>query len=60
VELFNLIEHPGAVQAFAWTWHDGGKIRYTIVLRLPPINSAEDAVQAALSSGSHARPTDEL
>lgn len=29
----------GAATAFAWAWNDDGEIRYTAVLKVPPISS---------------------
>jgi hypothetical protein len=51
VETFDLHDHPTAKVAYAWErWRDEEKAEpeYTIVLGVPPINSAQDAVKAAI------------
>jgi hypothetical protein len=49
VEVFRIV-HPQAKYAYAWNYKDaGGKSHYPVVLGIPPINSAEDAVRAYLS-----------
>ena len=49
VETFNLLNHPTAKRVYAWErWEPGEEPRYTIVLSAPPINSAQDAVKAAI------------
>jgi hypothetical protein len=51
VEVFDLIGHPTAVRAYAWS-HDtddpANPKRHVTVLHLHPIKSAEDAVKAAV------------
>jgi len=44
VETFGLIGHPKAKRAFAWR----EKGRYTIVLEIPPVDSAKMAVKMAM------------
>lgn len=49
VEVFDLIGHPQAKWAFAWSHEmDDGRINHVAVLGVPPINSALDAVRAAV------------
>jgi len=51
VETFDLHDHPTAKVAYAWErWRDDEKadVEYTVVLGVPPINSAQDAVKAAI------------
>jgi hypothetical protein len=49
VETFDLLDHPSAKRAYAWErWEPGKEPRYTVVLGVPPINSANDAVKAAI------------
>ena len=51
VETFDLHDHPTAKVAYAWErWRDDEKAdaEYTVVLGAPPINSAQDAVKAAI------------
>lgn len=47
VELFALNGHPEAKRCFAWGHEKEGKLRCTIVLELPPVDSPQAAVQAA-------------
>jgi hypothetical protein len=47
VEIFSLINHPKAKDAYAWSYeNDAGEICHVAVLGIPPINSAYDAVRA--------------
>jgi len=49
VEVFQLIGHPRAFQAFAWSHEtDGTEKRHVTVLRIHPVVSARDAVKAAV------------
>jgi hypothetical protein len=51
VEMFELDNHPTANRAYAWErWRDEQKsdAEYTVVLAVPPVNSAQDAVKAAI------------
>jgi hypothetical protein len=53
VEVFQLEEHPKAQVAYGWAWKDmDDEIQYIGILRLPPIESAADAVKAAIASGT--------
>ena len=48
-ETFDLLDHPTAKRAYAWErWEPGEEPRYTVVLGIPPVNSANDAVKAAI------------
>ena len=48
VEVFDLIGHAKAERCYAWAHKtDNGK-RYVAVLELPPVNSPETAVRAAI------------
>lgn len=51
VEIFNICGHPKAKRAYAWS-HASGKDdkgkRYVAVLELPPVDSPETAVRAAI------------
>lgn len=55
VEVFDLIGHPKAKRAYAWS-HKAGKDdsdeRFVAVLEIPPIVSPETAVMAAIVSES--------
>ena len=49
VETFDLLNHPTAKRVYAWErWEPGEEPRYTIVVSAPPVNSARDAVKAAI------------
>ncbi|MBA3247358.1 MAG: hypothetical protein H0T63_04665 [Pyrinomonadaceae bacterium] len=48
VEVFNIRGHPKAKRAYAWSHErDKGK-RYVAVLEIPPVDSAQAAVRAAI------------
>jgi len=48
VEVFNIRGHPKTKRAYAWSHEtDKGK-RYVAVLELPPVDSAQKAVKAAI------------
>jgi hypothetical protein len=49
VEVFDAINCPSASTVYAWTYEaDDGSTRHLAVLGVPPINSAVDAVRAAV------------
>jgi hypothetical protein len=50
VNEFTLSDHPTATKAYAWAAAIEGskKRRYYAVVGIPPINSAQDAVRAAI------------
>ena len=49
VEVFRVRGHPQATHAYAWTYEgDDSKPHHLAVLGVPPINSAQDAVKAAV------------
>jgi hypothetical protein len=49
VETFGLFNHPTAKRVYAWErWEPGEEPRYTIVFSVPSVNSARDAVKAAI------------
>lgn len=49
VEVFDLKDDPKAMECYAWSYKDDdGKEHYTAVLRLPPVDSPEQAVRAAI------------
>jgi hypothetical protein len=49
VETFQIEDHPTAKRAYAWvrpqSAADSPEPEYTVVLGLPPVNSAQDAVK---------------
>ena len=49
VETFTLKNHPKASTCYAWAYqNDDEEQNYTTVLNLPPVNSPQSAVKAAL------------
>jgi hypothetical protein len=48
VETFDLENHPTAKRAYAWERGTGKEPEYKIVLGISPVNSANDAVKAAI------------
>jgi hypothetical protein len=51
VEVFDLIGHPKAKRAYAWSHLDGKKderTRFVAVLEIPPVESAETAVRVQI------------
>ena len=46
---FRVRGHPQAQHAYAWSYKtEGGELRHVAVLGVPPIDSAEKAVKAAV------------
>lgn len=57
VEVFSIRGHPEPSLAYAWTFEDDdGNTRHKAVLGVPPINSAVDAVRAAVVAEANQRP----
>jgi hypothetical protein len=50
VEKFALLGHPKAKWCYAWSFQDGTTKRYVTVLELPPVESPQTAVRAAIAS----------
>jgi hypothetical protein len=50
VHVFDLKDHPNATRAYAWSSPIEGsnRRRFFAVLHVPPINSPQDAVRAAI------------
>jgi hypothetical protein len=48
VEVFQAMQHPKAKRVYAWGYTEGDKTNYTAVLELPPVESPETAVRAAI------------
>ena len=49
VEVFSIKGHPKASQCYAWAHETDNKgKRYVVVLELPPVDSAQAAVKAAI------------
>jgi hypothetical protein len=53
VEVFELRNHPKAKEAYAWRYkNEAGEMRYVVVLGVPPVASAFDAVRAHMRRSS--------
>jgi hypothetical protein len=50
VEVFDLIGHPKAKRAYAWTYRDGDNHKTIAVLEIPPVDSPQSAVKVAIAS----------
>jgi hypothetical protein len=50
IEVFDLIDHPKAKRAYAWTYRDGDQNKTIAVLELPPVDSPQTAVKVAIAS----------
>lgn len=50
VEIFRISGHPQATRCYAWSWagEDYEDERFLVVLDLPPVDSPEAAVKAAI------------
>lgn len=48
VEAFELTGHPMAKRCYAWSYQDRGESQFVTVLEIPPVNSAQTAVRAAI------------
>jgi hypothetical protein len=48
VEVFNIRGHPKAKRAYAWSHDTENGKRYVAVLEIPPVDSANKAVKAAI------------
>ncbi len=55
VEVFDIEGHPNAKRCYAWSHEidDSKKRKYFAVLHQGPVNSAQDAVRAAIVSEFH-------
>ena len=50
VEVFDLIAHPKAKRAYAWSYRDGDENKTIAVLEIPPVDSPQTAVKVAIAS----------
>jgi hypothetical protein len=50
VEVFDLIGHPKAKRAYAWSYRDGDQHKTIAVLGIPPVDSPQRAVKVAIES----------
>jgi len=58
INLFALVGHATAARCYAWRQHDSVKWRYVTVLEIPPVDSAETAVRAAMAAKTTSRESD--
>jgi hypothetical protein len=50
VECFQITGHPKAKRCYAWSYPDGKETRYLTVSEIPPVESPQTAVRAAIAS----------
>jgi hypothetical protein len=50
VEVFDLVGHPKAKRAYAWSYRDGDQNKTIAVLGIPPVESPEGAVKVAIAA----------
>ena len=50
IEVFDLIGHPKAKRGYAWGFQDGKETRFIAVLEIPPVDSPQTALRAAIVS----------
>lgn len=50
VVVFGLLDHPTAKVCYGWSYEDAGKWHTTTVLALPPVETPNDAVKAAIAA----------
>ena len=55
VETFEVAGHPKAKRCHAWSFEEGGETQYVTVLELPPVDSAETAVNVAIAAAAKAQ-----
>jgi hypothetical protein len=54
VEVFDLIDHPKSKRAYAWTYRQGDQNKSVAVLGMPPVDSPQTAVRAAITAKGRA------
>ena len=50
VEVFRLSGHPKVKRCYAWSFTEAKETRFMTVLEIPPVESAQTAVRAAIAS----------
>jgi hypothetical protein len=50
VEVFDLVAHPQAKRAYAWSYRDGDQNKTIAVLGIPPVDSPQTAVKASIAA----------
>src|SRR6478736_4818236 len=53
VRIFRFMNHPKARRCYAWTYRHGEEKKSVTVLELPPVESAESAVKAAIAGNGN-------
>ena len=48
VDVFDLIWHPTAKRAYAWSYRDGAQTKCVAVLEAPPVDSPQSAVKSTI------------
>ena len=48
VEIFKLVDHPNTDKCYAWSYREGKETKHTTVLKIPPVDSAINAVRASI------------
>jgi hypothetical protein len=56
VDIFEVSGHPKAKRCYGWRYREGNKIRTVTVLEIPPVDSPETAVKAAIRAAAHKKP----
>jgi len=51
---FDLVGHPKAKRAFAWSYRDGDETKSVAVLEIPPVDSPQTAVKVATAAKADA------
>ena len=50
VEVFDITGHEKAKRCYGWSYPDKGETQFVTVLEIPPVESAQTAVRAAVAS----------
>jgi hypothetical protein len=56
VEVFDLVGHPKAKRAYAWSYRDGDQNKTIAVLGIPPVDSPQTAVKVSIASKARQKP----
>src|SRR5262245_30827385 len=60
VETFELSGHPRAKRCHAWGYEENGVPHYTTALELPPVDSAENAINLAVAAEAKQAMNEEI
>ena len=50
LKFFDLVAHPQAKRAYAWSYRDGDQNKTIAVLGIPPVDSPQSAVKASIAA----------